>query len=177
MTDFANGLSFSDQVGLSSFASAYPSTALTVDTPSATMHVSGNVSTYSEVEIFFDACVDASRFSGVEFSLGVSGTSNVTLHMSTRENQPEPPATTIGTCVPPDPNAPFASCYPASTRLTVVATPAPFSIPFASLSGGSPHASVNPAELLSIYFDLGWSSGDAPFEVDLTLSDLRFTPK
>jgi hypothetical protein len=177
MTDFANGLSFSDQVGLRSIAYAYPSTALTVDTPSGTMHVAGSVSTYSGVGIAFDACVNASSFSGVEFSLGVSGTSNVTLHMVTRENQPEPPTTTIGTCVPPDPNAPFASCYPAFTRLTVMETPAPFSIPFASLSGGSPHVSVNPGELLSMYFDLGWSSGDAPFGVDLTLSDLRFTPK
>jgi hypothetical protein len=177
VTDFANGLSFSDHVGLRSIATAYPSTALTVDTPSATMHVTGDVSTYSGVQIFFTACVDASSFSGVELSLGVSGTSNVTLSMITRENQPEPPTTTIGTCVPPDPNAPFASCYPAYTRLTVTATPAPLSIPFASLSSGSPHPSVNPAELLAISFDLGWSSGEAPFAVDLTLSDLRFTPR
>ena len=177
VTNFANGLSFSDHVGLGSFASAYPSTALAVDTPSATMHVTGRVSTYSGVQVFFAACVNASSFSGVEFSLGVSGTSSVTLGMITRENQPEPPTTTIGTCVPPDPNAPFASCYAASTRLTVMATPTPFSIPFASLAGGSPHASVNPAELLAVYFDPGWASGDAPFALDLTLSDLGFTPK
>ena len=53
MTDFANGLSFSDHVGLRSIASAYPSAALTVDTPSATMHVTGTVSTYSGAEILF----------------------------------------------------------------------------------------------------------------------------
>jgi hypothetical protein len=43
MTDFANGLTFSDQVGLRSNAFAYPSSALSVDTPSATMHVTGSV--------------------------------------------------------------------------------------------------------------------------------------
>jgi hypothetical protein len=177
ITDFANGRSFSDHMGLSSIAYAYPSTALTLDTPSATVHVTGRVETYSGVGVSFQACVNASSFSGVEFSLGVSGTSNVSLGMMTRENQPEPPTTTIGTCVPPDPNAPFASCYSASTPLTVAATPAPLSIAFASLTGGSPHVSVNPAELVGIVFYLGWSSGDAPFEVDLTLSDLRFTPK
>src|SRR5262245_42224523 len=56
MTAFANGLTFSDHVGVRSFGFAYPSTALSVDTPSATMPVTGSVATYSGVEVAFQAC-------------------------------------------------------------------------------------------------------------------------
>jgi hypothetical protein len=87
---------------------------------------------------------------------------------------------------PPGPS--FGRCFPASTqfdgtcqgaRLTVPFTlePREVFVPFAELRAGSPEASLNPAELSTVAWQLPVPGGDAgtePYAVDLVLDDIRF---
>jgi hypothetical protein len=87
---------------------------------------------------------------------------------------------------PPGPS--FGRCFPASTqfdgscqgaRLPVRFTlePREVFVPFADLAAGSPEASLNPAELSTVAWQLPVPGGDAgtePYSVDLVLDDIRF---
>jgi hypothetical protein len=173
LTNFSIGTTYNDHVGVESFANAFPA-SLTLAPSGDTIRVSGTVNTYSNFDVVFAACVDASAFTSLAFQLGgsVGPTAALTLLVATRENNPEPPFTATGTCVPRDPTNPFADCHSAYAMLAVSPAPAPVTVRFADFRGGMPAPDVDPAQMLSLAFSLYWSSTAQPYDVDLTLGDV-----
>jgi hypothetical protein len=173
LTNFSIGTTYNDQIGVQSVVSAYPS--LLTPTPSGnSLRLSGTVDTYAGLGVSFTACVDASAYQGLGFDLGgsVGPTGMLTLAVYTRENNPEPPFTATGTCVPQDPASPYANCRAAYVALAVSPAVAPTTVRFGDFGGGMPAAGVNPAQVLSVWFTLFWTSTAQPYAVDLTLGNM-----
>jgi len=173
LTNFSIGTTYNDQVGVQSFATAFPS-SLTLAASGNVVRLSGTVDNYSSLGVSFSACVDGSGYAGLAFDLGgnVGPTGMVTLAVYTRENSPEPPFTATGTCAPNDRASPYASCRSAYVPLAVSPALAPATVRFADFAGGMPAASVDPAQMLAIWFSLSWSSTAQPYAVDLTLGNV-----
>ena len=70
LTDFRQGTFFSDHLGASTAAFAFPSGALVMTPSTGSLRVTGTVSTFSGFGLSFLACVDASKYSGLTFNLG-----------------------------------------------------------------------------------------------------------
>jgi len=173
LTNFSIGTTYNDQIGVESFATAYPG-SLTLTPSGDTVRLSGTVNSYSSLNVGFAACIDASAFAGLAFELGgsVGPTGTLTFVVTTRENSPEPPFTATGTCAPQDPTNPFADCHSAYTQLPVLPTPASATVRFVDFRGGMPAPDVDPAQMLSLGFSFSWSSTAQPYDVDLTLGNV-----
>jgi hypothetical protein len=158
--------------------------ALTSDITQSNWHISGTVGTYSGFGLYWNGCaqVDASAYKGI--SMTISGTipaSSLYLSVNTAEDTittawyaanttPAPTAGTFGTCTPKTQYD--GICSAPSANILVTATPTPVTIPWASLIGGKPNASVTPSKLTGITFYFSWSSGSYP--VDITIDNLSF---
>ena len=173
LTNFSIGTTYSDQVGVQSFATAFPS-SLTLVASGDVVRLSGTVDSYSNLGVSFSACVDGSAYTGLAFDLGgsVGPTGMMTLAVYTRENRPEPPFSATGTCVPQDRANPYATCLSSYVALPVSPSPAPTTVRFADVHGGMPAASVDPAQILAMWFSLSWSTTAQPYVVDLTLGNV-----
>ncbi len=173
LTSFSIGTTYNDQVGVQSFVTAFPS-SLTLIASGDVARLSGTVDNYSNLGVSFSACVDGSAYTSLAFELGgsVGPTGMVMLSVYTRENRPEPPFSATGTCVPSDPANPYSSCLSSYVALPVSPVPAPTTVRFADFHGGMPAASVDPAQILAIWFSFSWSSTAQPYTVDLTLGNV-----
>jgi hypothetical protein len=173
LTNFSIGTTYNDQVGVQSFATAFPG-SLTLVASGDVIRLSGTVDNYSNLGVSFSACVDGAAYAGLAFELGgsVGPTGTVMLSVYTRENRPEPPFSATGTCVPSDPANPYINCSSAYVALPVSPAPAPTTVRFADFHGGMPAASVDPAQMLAIWFSLSWSSTEQPYPLDLTLGNV-----
>lgn len=176
LTNYSIGTTYNDQIGVESFTNAFPD-SLTAVASGDGVRVSGMVDTYSSFNVGFAACVDASAFAGFAFNLGGNAgpTGSLIFVVTTRENSPEPPFTSTGTCVPKDPANPYTDCHSAYNQLPVPSAPAPVTVRFADLHGGMPASGVDHAQLLSLGFSFSWSSTDQPYPVDLTLGNVSLT--
>lgn len=171
--------------------SVYPTT-LKADFSQGTWHISGTVDNYAGFGLYFDNCdrIDASAFKGLSFTLSGTvpggaitvgaGTVNNTptgTWMSTTGGDTTAKATDAGKCTPTSGTQYYhPGCTDPTAQVTVTATPTPQSIPWATLTGGAPDASVTPSELTSIYWILPWTEGRAPYEVDIVIDNLGFIP-
>lgn len=173
LTSFSIGTTYNDHVGVESFVTDYPS-SLTLTASGDVVRLSGTVDNFSSLGVVFGACVDASAYAGLTFELGgsVGPTGALSFLINTRENTPEPPLTATGTCVPSDPNNPYADCRSSYTTLAVSPMAASATVRFADLSGGMPAAGVNTTQMLSLWFSPSWSSTAQPYALDLTLGNL-----
>jgi hypothetical protein len=173
LTNFSIGTTYNDQIGVQSFASAYPR-SLTLTPSSNSLRLSGTVDDYAALGVTFAACVDSSAYAGLGFELGgsVGPTGMLTLVVNTRENSPEPPFTATGTCVPRDPASPYADCRAPYIRLPVSPSAVPTTVPFSDFRGGMPAAAVDPTQVLSVWFTLFWNSTAQPYSLDLTLGNV-----
>jgi len=161
--------------------------ALTSDITQSNWHISGTVGTYSGFGLFWNGCaeVDASAYKGI--SMTISGTipaNTLYISVNTAEDTittawyaanttPAPTAGTFGTCTPKY-NQYDATCSAPSANVLVTATPTPVTIPWASLTGGKPNASVTPSKLTGITFYFNWSTTTAAYPVDITIDNLAF---
>ena len=173
LTNFSIGTTYNDQIGVESFVTAYPG-SLTLTASGDVVRLSGTVDNFSSLGVVFAACVDASAYAGLSFELGgsVGPTGMLRFLINTRENTPEPPFTATGTCVPSDPNNPYADCRSPYTMLPVSPVAASVTVRFADLLGGMPAPGVAPAQMLSIWFSPFWSSTAQAYALDLTLGNL-----
>jgi len=175
LSDFSNGDGVDDGGSLYGGAYAYPD-GVASNTSEHDLHVTGTVDDFGGFGFWFGSCVDASSYDGLEFELGgdpgVAG--DVLLVIGTRENDPRPPVTDLGTCTPTDPQAPYADCLPAAAPIIVPENPELVRVPFSDLSEGVPHPDVDPSQITSITFWLAWSEEFEPYDVDLRLDEVSF---
>jgi hypothetical protein len=167
---------------------AYPSPGTNLAVENGALHVTGtyapgSVSTgYVGFGLYFDSCVDASAYSGISFKLTGSFGSCEMLGVGATfpQDQPIPPASGFGVCVPTatmqcnGPNAPFSLTSTGAT--------------FAAMVGGTPVATVTAdakSRLTGINFgfhspagagDAGGDAGAGGCSVDITIDDIAFVP-
>jgi hypothetical protein len=143
-----------------------------VDLVAHSFRVTGQVTTYSGFGLFFDQCVDASRFRGISFKLsGTIGGGGIRFVPTVNETTPIDPINMIGACSYANEQTKFTECVNPGTTITASGT---VTVLWASLTGGKPRATVNPAQLRGLQWVLVWAPGLASYAVDLTLDDVAF---
>jgi hypothetical protein len=171
--------------------SPYP-TSMTTDQSQGNWHISGTVKEYSGFNTYFDNCdrVDASKFSGVSFTVSGTVPSAMTFQVGTVDTTPTwtwmqtngkttAKQTDVGKCKPKSDtqNQYYApGCSANTMTFTVTATPTKISVPWTALAGGSPVAKVSPAEITSMQWIFPWVDKQTPYQVDFTIDDISFIP-
>jgi hypothetical protein len=182
--------------GGESYYPASGANAITVNVTGSSYHVTGTVGDYTGFGLYFDSCdhLDASKFKGIQFTVSAAALppGNVmTFGVGTIDDKPSAAwmtqngATTSketdsGRCTPSAQTGNqyyHPGCSDPTVQIPISAAPTPQPVPWASLTGGSPAATVNPSEITSIYWYFPWSgSGSAPYALDFVLDDLSFIP-
>jgi hypothetical protein len=173
--------------------SFYPST-LTSDVTQGTWHLSGTISDYSGFALYFDLCdhLDAKAFKGISFKISgsVPQGNAITMGVGTIADTPTgawmlspggkttAKATDAGRCTPTSGTQYYhPGCGDPTTQIPVTSSPVVQSVTWATLTGGTPVASPNPAEITSIYWFFPWTgTGATPYTFDLVIDDLQFIP-
>jgi hypothetical protein len=170
---------------------------LTSDVTAGDWHVSGRVVEPAGFGIFFNCqLLDASRFGGVAFRVrGQVGPGDIAvgnlirLRVRTAGNDASrewfiatgasAPAT-FGRCTP-ELDQYDGTCEPANADVVVTPAGSEVTVRFADLARGRPEASVNPAEITQIEwqlppFDVVDAGAFQSYDVDLHIDDIRFVP-
>jgi hypothetical protein len=178
------------RVGTQGGIYTYGGTVTTVE--NGALHVTGTypastatTAQYVGFGLYFDNCIDATAYSGFSFKLtGSLGTCDMlAIGAAFPQDQPLPPASGHGACVP----TATAGCFGPGGPFTVAST----GVTFASMANGSPVATVTAdAKSRVTGINIGWHSplagaagdggGDAGAgggcTVDFTIDDIAFTP-
>jgi hypothetical protein len=134
------------------------------------------VSNYTGIGLFFNGCLDASKYTGVRFTIsgdaGSSGT--VRFFPVVNRNRDVSDEFSVGSCVPDDPSNPWPSCHPPEVSLPVTSQPTVHSVPWSAFTGGVPTATTNGSDLLTFEWAFRWQAGDATYTGKLTIDDVAF---
>jgi hypothetical protein len=140
---------------------------LTTSSVSGAWVFTGTVSTYSGAGLWFLPCVDASSFSGVEFTVkGDAGPSGTMLFYVTQVSNMKV-ATPGGACTGGN------LCRGARSEFPVTGTEQTVKIPWSNFTGGWPNNAIDqPGELLDMHCDPVWSG--TTYTVNVTIDNLAF---
>jgi hypothetical protein len=149
---------------------------VTLDTTAMTWNWTGTVGGYDGDGFYFGNCVDASGYSGVEFTL--SGTLGAGASVDGGSpGQMEFSAATLenvsvdggGAC------ATGSTCNPATYLFNLPATSTVIQVPWAQLTGGTPDATFDPAHITGIQWQLPWPCTAAgPYTASVTFTNVQF---
>jgi hypothetical protein len=204
LTDFTQvdggGMGSFGMVG-STFAGGtfqFPDT-ITSDFTGDNWHVTGMVSDYAALALFFQDCneVDASMFSGIMFTIkgtipspltpntitfqvGTAADDISTDWLATHVDAGAASTATFGRCTPTTSNQYDGSCASPSATIAVTTTAQTVTLMWSDLKGGKP-ATVNPKEITSVIWGLPAPAGAGsptitPYALDVTIDDLAFVP-
>jgi hypothetical protein len=160
-------------------------------------HISGTVSDYSGFNLYFDnvnSCnkVDASAFSGMTFTIwGSTASMMITMGISTLDDAvaygwldahdagsatPAP-----GNCIPTSGTNQYyhPGCADPTYAFAVTGTqaaPQTVTVHWTDFTGGQPTAAVTPTGILSVYWNVPWSTGATSYPVDIHIDNLAFLP-
>jgi hypothetical protein len=133
----------------------------------------GDAYPYSGFAVYINgpACVDASQYTGVQFSIsGDVGTCSLVFSFNDAEHGVETTSTTGETRA----TGPSGS-YSPQKAITVTSTAATVMVKFGDPTGGSPSTPVDPMNLTAVQFQLGNSStSTAPCTGSITVDDIKF---
>jgi hypothetical protein len=152
----------------------YPETL----TPSAGdfLRLEADVTTYTGVGVWFSGCIDASRYSGVRFTIsGDAGPSgSVRFFPVINRNRDVAEEFSVGSCVPDNASDPWPSCHPPEVNLPVTSQPTVHSVPWSAFTGGVPTATTDGSDLLTFEWAFRWQPADGPFTGKVTIDDVAF---
>jgi hypothetical protein len=144
---------------------------------SAKLHVTGTVSDYSGVQIWFSRCSNLSAAMGIQMT--ITGTTvppnHITFQPLTNSDYPwQPrPQDGKGACTAPDPLNPWLTCMAPQVEFEI--TGAPLLIAWNAFTGGNPvpwNPVVSPSEIVALQWLFPWSPGSMPYTVDLEIDDV-----
>jgi hypothetical protein len=176
-------------------------TTLMRDTSTDNIHVTGTVDSYSYgFGLYFQNCVDLSAYTGVSFKIkgtyaaagaggtagagagGAGGAAAATINFQFETNVDYPwmprPMDKKGACTATvDPTNPFGECTAPNAAVMLTASDStPTAITFASLMGGKPTVTADPAQVVGIQWSFPWTGTAAGnYTFDVTLSDFTLT--
>jgi hypothetical protein len=178
--------------------------SLTSNVTGSDWEITGTVADFSGFNLYFDVGTnncnkfDASAFSGITFTVWgttgtTGGTSNpVTLGMSTLDDavaygwldskDAGPAMPSPGTCTPTSGNGPYyhPGCADPVYTFSVTGTqasPQTVTAKWSDFTMGLPMPGVTPTGILSVYWNVPWSTGATSYAVDIHIDNLAFTPK
>jgi hypothetical protein len=168
----------------------YP-TSMVSDMSASNWHITGTVSDYTGMGLYFNNCalVDASAYRGISFTIsgvtssstpnmltmGVSIAADTVAYSWYVAHDAGTSAPNFGTCYPASGNLYDGTCADPMRVFTIPTTAQTVTILFSEFLGGRPVATVNPAQITSIYWFFPWSgTGTTPFTVDVVIDDLSF---
>ena len=151
--------------------SAQPTWSVDGDTLTLTENASAtSAAQYVGAVLYFNKCVDAADFAGVEFTM--SGTiSGCTLvysanYSGTTDSAIDPK----GTCV----KSGTTGCYAPQKTLTVSSSPTQIRIGWDDTTGGSPVAPVDESKLTGIQWQFTIPAGTGTCSASISISNLKF---
>ncbi|HVZ37398.1 MAG TPA: hypothetical protein VG963_33485 [Polyangiaceae bacterium] len=171
--------SVSEITGGTSLYSGAPADAITQSVTSGTLELKATISVggYTGIVLWFTPCVNASKFSGLQFpASGSLGGANMIIKVQTSPDYPVDVTNTKGKCPFTADSNKYNECMQPSLTVSALTTASQI-LPFATLSGGLPEASVDSSQLLG--FELQFQcpgTATAPCPLDLKLGTINFTP-
>ena len=166
-------------------------TPLTSDVTQNNWHITGTIDNYSGFNLYLDSCsrVDASAYKGIQFKIsGSLGGGTLRMGMGTlndavaaswliAHDDTSATATDPGRCMPPA-DATLnqysqTTCKDPEAPVPVTASPATISLAWTDFTGGKPVSSVEPKDIISIYWYFVWTTG-ASYPVDIVVDEVSF---
>jgi hypothetical protein len=150
----------------------------TVTANATSLRLTGTITPlgYVGVVLWFDACVDASAFGGIEFSVGGSmGGAVMKAQIQTHADYPVDVASSKGGCSYTDCEDVFAECSGPVQQLVVPARPEMMELPWSAFSDGRPVNEVTPDGLVGLQYQLECQA-DTECTFQLTLGNVSFQP-
>jgi hypothetical protein len=183
---------FGDSTTLGGGEFVYPA-ALKSDVTQGNWHLTGTIGDYSGFGFFWDNCtrVDASAYKGISFKISGSVQGNqITMGIGTVGNaitaewliahgDTAVKADAPGRCVPPATAAnkyAQTTCHDAEKTIDVSATATTVNVLWGDFSKGAPTATVDPKNIVTVYWFLPWTGTGPTYEADLTIDDISFIP-
>jgi hypothetical protein len=160
-----------------------PQYPLTQTISAHSWHIAGTVGDYSGFGLWFSPCmIDMSQYTGgISFTVsGTTGTSTtISVTVGTSSNTAHDPTncnSNVGTCT-------AASCKAGTATFTVTTTATTVTLPWSQFTGGAPSATVNPAEIIGVNFNLPdpyvyttTPPVATPYAADVTIGDIKLIP-
>ena len=134
-----------------------------------------SVSTYSGMGIYFDSCIDATKYTGVSFTLASTGmptTGMISFSVQINSDLPVDTTGKKGACVPASATEPYPTCH---DPVITIPTTGDITVPFSTVTGGLPTVGVNKAEIVGLKWQFPWAAMATPYMGSLTVSNLKFT--
>lgn len=140
------------------------------------LHVDGTITTYAGMGVWFSGCIDASKFSGVRFTLSgnAGATGAVQFYLVTNGTKDVDVDDSVGGCLPSDPADPWPSCHPPGVTLQVSDTPSVQSVYWRDLQDGAPAATTDGSDILALQWSFAWSDSASSYPASLTVDNLEF---
>ncbi len=141
----------------------------------AALHITEDVAATSAAQyvgtvLFFNDCVDASAFKGVEFTISGTMTAGCSMQYSTNYSGADDVSTdpkgscTLGT----------GNCYSPQKAVTLPTTPTAVQVAWADATGGNPVGAVNTKELTGIQWQFTVAAGSVACTADVTITGVKF---
>ncbi len=143
----------------------------------SSVHLTGTITSmgYVGVVFWFGPCIDASAFTGINFSIGGTlGGAVMKAQIQTHEDYPVDVANSKGGCSFTDCDAKFSECAGPTYQLVVPAAPEPLDLPWSMFTGGMPTAAVTPNGLVGLQYQLECQA-DAACTFDIMLGSVGLT--
>lgn len=171
----------------------YPA-AIVSDVTQSNWHMSGTVGTYSGFGLYWDNCsrVDASAYKGISFKISgsVPQGDHITMGIGTLNNvitadwllahptsDSDTKAGDPGRCVPPATATnkySQSTCHDLEAIIPVTAAVSEVKVLWSGFTKGAPDTSVEPKDILTVYWFFPWAETATPYLVDITIDDLSF---
>jgi hypothetical protein len=139
------------------------------------MHITGMVSDYSGFGIYFNSCSTIAAYNGVTFTLSgntmsVDNANKLRFVIQTNSDEPIDTTNKKGTC----PGMAGNGCN-SPRKEGIMPSATAQSVAFSDLGNGQPVATLNPAEVVGIQWQIDPDASKMPFSIDLKLDDFKFT--
>jgi hypothetical protein len=152
----------------------------TLDTANKAWSWAGEIGGYSGGGLWLGGCVDASAYTGIQFTisgtLGAMGDGGASGQMQLQVSDLEDwnVASAGGTCLAAD-GGPGANCTPGIYSFDVPATATAIQVPWSMLAGGAPMSALDPSRIIQLQWQLPWScQGSTPYMADVKITDVQF---
>ncbi len=149
----------------------------TVTFVNGTAHVVENATAtasprYVGFVIYFNDCINASTFTGIEFTISgtMTGcTMQLSANYSGNDNKASDPAK--GSCSMP----PAADCYANQKAVTgITTTPTTVQVPWSGFTGGVPAGPTDSSQLTGVQWQLTIAAGTGTCAADISITDVKF---
>ena len=152
--------------------SAQPTWSVDGDTLTLTENAAATSSAqYVGSVLYFNKCVDAVAYSGVEFTLSGTMSGCTLVYSANYSGTTDSAVDSKGTCKV---SSTITSCYAPQKSLTVSSSPTQVRIGWDDTTGGSPVGPVDESKLTGLQWQFTIPGGSGTCSASITISNLKF---